>query len=117
MRAHRAEQPRPSGPDLLTHIMSRDDVWAMKKAGLRVEDLGNEVGPGVSRRTFAAMVRDRDAIKAHLSWHHESMNHPDVGTIVERALAAMGQTPEAMAELWERLLRVETNQVLREAGV
>ena len=80
MKQARLAQKRAAG----AHLLSRADVRAMRQAGLRVEDMEGETGPQVSMQTFSALQRDRDALKAHLSWHHESMKNPDVGTIIER---------------------------------
>ena len=79
-KARRLAQKRAAG----AHLLTSADVRAMRQAGLRLEDMEGEKGPQVSMQAFSALQRDRDAVKAHLSWHHESMKNPDVGTIIER---------------------------------
>ena len=81
----------------------------MRRAGLRAEDLGTETGERVPPRVFAALQRDRDAIKAHLSWHHDSMKNPDIATIVERVLALRGGDEKA------RIAQLEADFALHEA--
>ena len=82
-KARRLAQKRAAG----AHLLSKVDVRAMRQAGLRVEDLEGEEGSQVAFQTFSALQRDRDAIKAHMAWHHESMKKPDIGTIIERMRA------------------------------
>lgn len=67
-------------------IISKADVRAMRKVGLNPENIENESGK-VSSRSFYALQRDRDAIKAHLSWHHDQLGKSDIGTIVEQLQA------------------------------
>ena len=81
----------------------------MRRAGLQPEDLIEEEVQAVSGKVFAALLRDRDAVKAHLSWHHDSMKNPDIGTIVERVLAVRGK-----GEL-ERIKKLELDLALHEA--
>ena len=52
-------------------IMSSADVRAMRIAGIDPEYIENEAGK-VSSRVYYALLRDRDAVKAHLSWLQES---------------------------------------------
>lgn len=51
----------------ITSIMSPADVRAMRVAGITPEYMEDEAGR-VSARVYYALLRDRDAIKAHLSW-------------------------------------------------
>lgn len=80
----------------------------MRQAGIGPEDLGEEVESRVSYRLFAALLRDRDAIKAHMGWHHESMKNPDVATILERAARERAAVDEGRIMLLEAdLARLE----------
>ena len=108
MKENRAEKKRLAG----AHLLSKWDVRAMRKAGLRVGDLQGEEGARVSFQTFSALLRDRDALKAHMAWHHESMKYPDVATIVERVLAHTSIDPKV---LQERILALEAEVALHEA--
>jgi len=47
--------------------MSSADVRAMMESGLTLEDIENETGK-VASYLYYALLRDRNAIKAHLSW-------------------------------------------------
>lgn len=87
-------------------ILSASDVRAMRAAGLNPEDIENETGK-VSSRIYYALMRDRDAIKTHLTWHHEAMKYPDVGTIIERQQVEIGQ-------LQARVTLLEAERVLHE---
>ncbi len=80
-------------------VMPPADVRAMRKAGLNPEEIGKEEGQ-VSSATYYALLRDRDAIKAHLGWHHEAVKAPDVGTLIEqlRAQVATQSTRITMLE-------------------
>ena len=48
-------------------ILTSADIRAMKAAGLSPEDIENETGK-VASYLYYALLRDRDAVKAHLSW-------------------------------------------------
>jgi len=48
-------------------IMTTADVRAMRAAGITSEYIENETGK-VASRLYYALLRDRDAIRAHLSW-------------------------------------------------
>ena len=90
----------------VTSIMSSADVRAMRMAGLNPEDVGDERGK-VSSSVYYALMRDRDAIKAHLSWHHESVKYSDIGTVVERQGDEIGQ-------LQARVIQLEAGMVVHE---
>lgn len=105
-KKRRLAQKRAAGAQL----MSSADVRAMRKAGLRVEDLQGEEGEKVSFQTFSALLRDRDAIKAHMGWHHESMKNPDVATVVERVIGDRWQT--RVVALEERNTQLEADLAL-----
>ena len=96
-----------ANPYLVRKVASSADVRAMRAAGLNPENIENEVGK-VSSSVYYALMRDRDAIKSHLSWHHESMTSPDIGTVVERLREEIGQ-------LQSRVTQLEASQVLQEA--
>ena len=88
-------------------VMSSADVRAARRAGINPEDIGSEFGK-VSANVYYALLRDRDAIKAHLSWHHEAMKYLDVSTVIERLQAEVGQ-------LQSRVTQLEAGLVLHEA--
>ncbi len=95
-------------------IMSSASVRAMRAAGLRPEDIEPEAGK-VSSSIYYALLRDRDAIKAHLSWHHEAVRIPDVGTVIE---GLQGQVAKMQAQIdgqATRIIQLEAGQVLHEA--
>ena len=52
-------------------IMSSADVRAMHLAGIDPEYIEEETGK-VSSRLFYALMRDRDAARAHLGWIHDA---------------------------------------------
>mgnify|MGYP001577204995 CR=1 FL=1 len=115
-RQERHAQKRAAG----AHLLSKADVRAMRRAGLRVEELEDEEGPQVSFQTFSALLRDRDAIKAHMEWHHESMKNPDVGTIIERMRAVESQVDkQRITQLEADLARLEMmmDSMLREGDL
>ena len=103
-RARRLALKRAAG----AHMLSKADVRAIRASGLRVEDMEGEEGPQVSFQAFSALQRDRDALKAHLSWHHESMKNPDVGTIIERVRAEeRSVSDQRIIQLEADLARIE----------
>ena len=90
-------------------VMSSADVRAMRRAGLDPENIGDEAGK-VSSAVYYALLRDRDAIKAHLGWHHEAVKYLDIGTLVEnlqRQVNVQGQ----------RITLLEANLALNEAQI
>ena len=66
MREHR-ERKKMQGLLKVKSIMTSADIRAMRAAGLTPEDIENETGK-VSSYLYYALLRDRDAFKAHLSW-------------------------------------------------
>jgi len=63
------------------HIMTSADIRAMRAAGIDPEYIDDEVGK-VSSRVYYALLRDRDAIKAHLTWLQDNLKS---GRIVLKA--------------------------------
>ena len=99
------ERKRARSPYLVTSVMSSANVRAIRKTGLRPEDVEPEASK-VSSSVYYALLRDRDAIKAHLSWHHEAVKYPDVGTAIERQQAEI-------AQLQSRVTLLEAEQVIQ----
>lgn len=102
--AERKRQLRRLG---VKSIMSSADVRAMRRAGLDPEQIESEAGK-VASSVFYALLRDRDAIKAHLGWHHEATLTPDTGTLLEKL-----QTQ--IAEQAGRITMLEASFTLHEA--
>lgn len=64
------------------NVLSSFKVKEIRKSGFDIEKLfDNGMVPAVE---YYRLMRDRDAIKAHLDWHHESVKFPDIVTVVER---------------------------------
>lgn len=100
-----------------TSLLAKRNVRAMRRAGIDPEAVDwDEGGPGVSQPVYYALMRDRDAIKAHLGWHHESVTVPDIGTRLERVEATNAALGADNVTLRERILRLEADQVVREAS-
>ena len=57
-----------------------------------------------SRSAVGRIRRDRDAIAAHLAWHHSSISMPDLATLVERSVP----TSRDIALLEADVARLET---------
>ena len=53
-------------------IMSPSDIRAMRRAGIDPEYIENETGK-VSSYLYYALLRDRDAVKGHLSWLQDDL--------------------------------------------
>ena len=102
-----AERKRQKRRHTGLKVMSSADVRAIRRAGLKPEDIGDEAG-NVSSAAYYTLLRDRDAIRAHLDWHHKEIGKPDIGTIVE-------QLQEQTAQLRARVTLLEANQVVFEA--
>ena len=100
-RAARRAAQRASGP----HVLAPATVRLLRAAGLDPEALP---GPVVPQAVYSALRLDRDAIAAHLSWHHDSELAPDAATLLERAR-------QDIATLQARVLAIEADQVVREA--
>lgn len=66
----------------VSSIMSSADVRAMRKAGLTPEYIEDEPGR-IKASLYYALLRDRDAVKAHLGWYQEARE--------KRKLLTMGE--------------------------
>ena len=101
------ERKRASNPYLVARIARRADIRAMKRAGIDPEYMENEAGK-ISAFVYYTLLRDRDAIKAHLSWHHEAAKYPDIGTVLERQQAQI-------EVLQARVTQLEADMVVHES--
>ena len=107
MRVYRLKKRRTDSPYLTAGIVRSADIRAMKRAGIDLEYVEGETGK-VSSNVYYALMRDRNAIKAHLDWHHESVTNPDIGTLVEQLRAQI-------AVQAARITMLEANFTLHEA--
>ena len=57
----------------VTEVLSAADVRAIRLANLDPEDIEAEENK-VSSNIFYALMRDRDAARAHLDWHHDAID-------------------------------------------
>jgi len=107
-RRAKAVKPLPG-----TRFLSKATVRAMRAAGIDPEKVEWGIAESedhISPSVYYHLVRDRDAIKAHLGWHHDSKTHPDIGTVVERLQVELSKAQA-------RITLLEAGQVIREAGV
>ena len=94
-------------------IMSKADARAMRRAGIRPDDVETGVGK-VSSRIYYALMRDRDAIKTHMSWHHEQVGKPDIGTQIEK-LTAQIEKLTTLVSAFADGKTVESKEIIAEA--
>jgi hypothetical protein len=91
------ERKRKLRRNKVSKVMSSADVRAMRRVGIDPEKLGDEGGK-ISSRVFYSVVRELEAVRAHLSWHHESVKNPDIVTILERMQVEMATQSKLMLE-------------------
>lgn len=100
-------------PSFFVGTLRNADVRALRAIGIDPTAVDwTEEGAKVSPGVLAALRRDRDAIKVHLSWHHDSVTNPDIATIIERVIAHQG---DKVGKLSQRVLQLEIERVLETA--